>query len=92
MSLLTLFIYKINSNDGASNTQEDSQKLKTDTIKYFTSLLFLSAKPMERYLKFWQHISQTGHKIICSIFIWATIYSFSLKIEPQFFMCTYYLI
>ena len=42
MSLLSLFIYKINSNDGASNTQEDSQKLKIDTIKYFyVTLVFV---------------------------------------------------
>ena len=73
MNLFKSFIYKINSNNGASNTQEDSQKLNIDMTKYFTNILFLSAKPLERCLKLWKHISQTVFIIIFSIFVWANI-------------------
>ena len=92
INLFKSFIYKRNSNNAASNTQEHSQKLKIDMIKYFTIILFLSAKPLEWCWKFWKHISQTVFIIIFSTFVWANIYRSSLKIQAQFFMCTYYLI
>ena len=64
ISLFKSFIYKINSYNGASDTQEDSQKLNRDMIKWFMIVLFLSAKPMERCLKFWKHLTNCIYKHI----------------------------